>query len=353
MRSLLLAGAAGLLCSGESLATDYGRTRGLRVATEAEVDLETVAFEMTIDGEPAERPGGGGAPSSALTRKTVLVDQVMEGQGAIPKKVRRSFETIEEASEMTFGDETRESEREGPLQGLTVEMTRDEAGAVSVEVVEGQEPDDEKLLEGLELTLALDALLPEGEVELGASWELEDAAVRRALSGALDARLFPEAQPEEGAGGERGQGRRGGPGGRGGAARLIALVEWKGKATLAEASAEHEGEPCAVLELELEAEGDVPEPRGGGGGGRGFALGADASKAPACERAELEGTVSVRLEGKLYFSLARRAPVRLELEGELSSDSTTERQREERTIRIHSAQKGQIRIHVDITEEGS
>jgi hypothetical protein len=232
-----------------------------------------------------------------------------------------------------------------------IELTVDEEGTPSAEIVEGSAPEDETLLEGHALTLALDALLPEGSVEEDASWELDDAAVKRALSLALDAKLFPEPKREEpsgGGGGERGQGRRG-FGRRGSsAARLLSGVEWTGKATLVSAATDHEGESCAQVKLELKAEGEIPEPPERGGGGRGFALELGALAGTAA----LEGTIQVELEGELFISLARRAPVALELSGQIDTENHTEREgRDGAIIESHSTQSGELSLAVVVTEE--
>ncbi len=342
MRPLTLALAAGLLCTGQTLATDYGRERTLRVASEAKFGLETVSFEMKVDGEPVERPDGGpGEMSSELTRKAVLVDHVLEGEGSRPKKVRRTFETLAETSAQTFGEESRDDSREGPLQGLVLELSVDEEGHATAELIEGQSPDDGSLLEGHELALGLDALLPSEEVEAGASWELDVEAVKRALSTVLDARLFPEPEPSQEGGGGRGGRRRGM---RGGMSRLLASIQWEGRSTLVELAEERDGETCALVEIELEGQGDMPEPRFRGAGGRSYPPEPFPSGLPG-------GTITVRLEGKFFFSTARRAPVALELEGEVTADSTFEGERDGHSFSSHSTQEGDVSVTITVAEE--
>ena len=217
--------------------------------------------------------------------------------------------------------------------------------------MEGTKPDDDALLEGHELALALDALLPPGEVEVGATWELEDAAVQRAFATALDKKLFAEPPPEESSGGERGSERgsgRGGPG-RGGPGRSLGLVVWKGTAKLEALDAEHEGASCARITIVVEGSGDVPEPPSRGQGGRGFAL--LAAPIPALE-GTIEGTIEAELEGELLFSLEDARPLLLKLEGELRIENRFEREREGRRFSMHSEQAGDVSLTVQV-EEGA
>jgi hypothetical protein len=309
---------------GPDLVTDYGRVRTLRTTTELELRIETVSMEMRIDDEPAEERGPGGS-SSSLARRAVLVDQVLEGGAGEPAHVKRTFEALHDEFSFSFGEEERSDERDYPLQGVTLELTLDEDGTPRCELVEGTKPDDEALLEGHELALALDAFLPPNAVELGAAWELDDEAVRRAFALALDRRLFAEPPPDEGSRGERG----GRGSGRGGPGRSLGLCTWKGKAVLEALDAEHEGRPCARIALELEGSGDLPEPPSRGPGGRGFAF--TTALAPA-----LEGTVEVQLEGELLFSPELARPLALELEGEVQIESRFEREREGRRFSMHS-----------------
>ncbi len=345
MTLLALAISAVIFPAGQGLSTDYGRERSLRIVSEAKLELETTAFEMTVDGEPADRKGGGpGDMAFEASRRTVLVDQILSGEGARPHKVRRTFETLAEKSALFFGEEARDDEREGPLQGLVLELTQDGEGAPKVEVVQGNAPEDPALLEGHALFLALDALLPSSEVAVDSSWELDDGSVKRALALALDPLLFPERKPEEG---ERGPGLRG-SGMRGGSPmRYLANVQWKGKATLIETGADKEGgEPCARIQIELEGTGDLPESPWRRGPERGFRFEPGGSALPATA----EGTVDVRLAGSLLVSTVRRIPVSLELTGEMTTENEFERERDGRMFSMHHTQSGPVSFAVTVEE---
>lgn len=347
MKTLLVATLAGLGTGGHTLATDYGRERTLHTTSELELDMETTLFEMKIDGKPPEEDRGPrGGSSSSLVRKCALSDRILEGAPGAPGRVKRTFETLHDESKFSFGEEERSDERDYPLQGVTLELTRDEKGGVLAELVDGPKPEDDGLLEDHALELALDAFLPEGAVELDASWELDDAAVKRGLATALDAKLFADPPPDEGGG------RRGGPdgerrgSGRGGAARSLAHVEWQGKAKLTALDDEHDGIPCARIELELEGEGELPVPsfRGPPRGG---------AFDPTPPATVLDASVKARLEGALLFSLENGRPVALELDGELSTDMSSEHERDGHTFSMHSVQSGRLTLTMTTEESGS
>jgi hypothetical protein len=351
MRHLFLAGAVGLcLATGAStdLSTDYARVRTLRTTSELELDLETTLMEMTVDDQPVEDQGPGGGSSSSLVRKCVRVDEFLEAAEGAPSRVKRTFEVLHDNSSFSFGEDERTDERDYPLQGVTLELVHDAEGT-RIELVDGPKPDDAALLEGHELALGLDGLLPEGSVELEASWELEHEALQRALSTAIDAKLFAEGPPPErtrGGEGERGGGGRGPGRGRGGAGRNLGLLQWEGKAKLVALEEEHAGLPCARIELELEGKGDLPEMGGRGGQRGGFFLEpGGAGSAPATA---FGGTISAKLTGSLFVSLAERRPVALVLDGELQTENRFEREREGQRFSSHSVQSGRLTLNVKI-----
>ena len=184
----------------------------------------------------------------------------------------------------------------------------------------------------------LDALLPGGEVEVDATWDLDDAAERRVLRLDVQAGMYSPPAPEEG--GAEGRPRRGNM--LGGELRLLRGIEWKGKAKFA-AREDVDGKPCARIELEIEGAGEVADPERTSGGGRMFD--------PLPARA-LASTVQVKLEGTLEVSLADKRPAKLELEGPISIESSREREREGRTIKIETKSEGTLTHHVSVGAEG-
>lgn len=325
-----------------ALTTEYKTERALRFEIETDLKLETTTMEVERDGE--RQDGMSGGASSHASRKEVHVDTVVEAKDGQPMKVRRTFESVGGRTEAVFGENSRETDLESPLEGVTLEIVRKEDETEST-AVEGGSP-DEKALEGHRTDLFLDALLPdgpEGNVKVDDMWELDSEKIRRALRLDLSAALFPPPPPPEG-GGEEGGGRRRGM--RGGAdAGLLTRAEWKGTAKLVSMDHDVDGTVCAEIELKLEASGDLPEPeRGGGRGERAYSPAAIVLPAAT-------STYQIDLEGKLYFAVKERRPVSLDLEGSAKVERDSEMKRGESTIRIHSIQEGSVKFLVKVTEE--
>jgi hypothetical protein len=345
--SILLIGTA--LLAGHDVSTDYARERTLRIESETTITLETTSFEMLVDGEPMDRPFGGGGMAYQETRNVVLLDQHLESEEGRPTKVRRTFETIDAETSVTFGEDDNDSSSQGPLAGVVLELTVDEDGEVSGELVDGDAPDDEELLEGHVLELCLDTLLPDDEVDADETWELDAEAVRQALSLALGPKLFPtpEREPVEagagrGEGGRRGRGRRGGA-----AARFLQDAEWQGQATLLATDEEYDDEACTVIGLELEASGELPESGFGGGRRRERGFGLE----PAIRLPVVESNFEVELEGRLVFSNASMRPVRFELKGTIATERSNEFDRQGQTMSMNTAQAGTFEQVITLSEE--
>ncbi len=325
----ILARALGLsiLAPAGDLSTRYAAEHALKVETETTLKMETTAMEMLRDGEPVEGRGNFGGGGSTERRKSVHVDRFLECADGQPSRLRRSFEAVEGEIEADFGGETRSSSIDSPFSGLTLELSREEQGEVAVEVVDGSAPDEEALA-GQALELALDALLPPGDVDAGESWALDKSAVLRALALDVGAGMFPRPQDERPEG--RGGGGRGGRGGmRGGStAQMLSGATWGGRATLKEGLEDQGGTSCALIEIELEAERDLSDGEG------------------------TSGSFEAKLQGRLYFAVDARRPVLLELEGSLSSEIDSQREREGSRIEMHRESEGSLAYRVSVTETG-
>ena len=342
------------LIGGQLLTTDYTRDQALRIEVESSFSMETVDFSMEVDGEPQESRWGGGM-NSTESRRIVMIDTVLEHDDGTPTRIRREFEELSADSIRQMGDREFESERECPLNEVVLELSLD-GGDVTAEVIEGSEPDNEAVLEGHQLTLALDALLPEEEVEAGDSWKMEGDAMLRAVGFDVEAALFPpptrDAEGGDGEGGRGGRGR-GMRGGGADAARFFQNGDWTVEATLEADTEDWQGVTCHVIKLEVEGEGELPERergdrggRGGGGGGGGAAMLASAPIAP-------ENSYEVELEGVLYFSVEGGCPVHFEVEGSVATESVTERSRGESSMVMTSSKEGQFKYSVDVTRVAS
>ena len=335
---LVLAGA-GLFAAGQSLDTDYAQERAFRIETETVISMETTHFEVERDGEPMNFGGGGGGGTEE-SMTSVVIDTVLEHEGGKPMRVQRVFEELAADLSMSMRGETMDMESDCPLSGCSLEITVDEDGETSAEIVDGDEPDDDTMLEGHHAALALDALLPSEDVEEGDSWTLEPQAVRRALGVDLRRKLFPRPRPEGGGGGgeERGRGgRRGGRSRAGGGGSVFALAEWEGEATLSSMEDEYDDMPCALIELTFSAAGDMPEPepRERGEGRRG--------RMPVMTRAAaplFESGYEIEIKGRLYVSLEENRPVAAEFEGSMLTDQRTERERGESVMVMSMTREG-------------
>ncbi|MCE9594618.1 MAG: hypothetical protein K8S98_10520 [Planctomycetes bacterium] len=331
--------AALLAVGGTRLSTHYTAEHSVKVTVESKFSMETTKFDMTRDGEPVE--GFGGGSSSETTRKVVHVDKWTAAEDGKPTKVERTFEALENKSVMRFGEDERESSVDSPLAGVTLELSADKEGRVEAKVKEGKEPSHSEALEHHRLELALDALLPGEAKEAGAKWELDKDAVRRMLLADVTPSLFPPPEQADDGGGQgggrRGRGMRGG-----GSGRLFDTAEWTGKATYT-GDEEHDGVQCAVIELAIEAEGEMPEPPPRARrGGDAFGIESAATFAPKYE---------IKLEGKLYFSLADKRPAGLTLEGTAKIETNDDREgRDGGTMHISSTQEGKFEQKVTIAK---
>ncbi len=347
--SLLLAPAFLLPGGAPTLSTEYKTDRALKMEIESTVKMETTSMEMSRDGEPVNGGGGGGG-ASEMRHKEVHVDKVLAVKDGKPTKVRRSFETLSGKMSFTMGGEPQDREIESPIEGVTLEIKRDEDGKVDVGAVEGKSP-DEKSLEHHVPENFLDGLLPEGDKKVDATWDLDSEAIKRALR--LDVRegLYPRPErPEGGAGGEGGgggRGRRGGMRGGGGNMGFLTNAEWHGKAKLVATDKDVDGKPCAVIDLKLEASGDMPEPEmGGGRRGRMFDPETGALSAA-------KSTYDVTLEGKFVFSTQAKRPVSLDLDGTAKTDVDREMKREDSTMKFHIVMEGTVAYKVAVSEESA
>ncbi|MCP3914290.1 MAG: hypothetical protein GY711_01905 [bacterium] len=345
MKRHLLPAALLLALPAHDLSTDYTKTRTLRVESTMEVEMEVTDFSMTLNGEPRE--GRGGGMTTKTTNQSVHLDTFLAHADGAPTHVKRSFESLAGATEMSFGEDGRTIEMDSPLDGSTLELKVDDDGDLKISAIEGS-PDDE-LLEGHEPTLDLDGLLPEGEVEVGAQWEVEGDAIARALGLKLERVLFRPAPREDDGEGQRGRGR--GRGMRGFApaiGRLLGAAEWESELKVTADDEDVDGVTCAVIEVELEASGELPERERQGGRRRDddrFRLAADAVEGL------VEGTFEVTLEGKLLVAVEGRYPVSLELEGTMTTEEHSESSRGDRTVVRDISREYTIQRNIQIQEE--
>lgn len=332
-----------LIAGGTALQTDYTKPRSLRIESELTMSNEIVEMSMERDGEPVDMPGVGGGSETTYTM--VLVDELIESKDNTPKKLKRHFEKVGGKMSMSMGDQSNESEIESPFEGAVVVM--DASGEeIKFEFESGSEPDHEEALKNHALTLAIDGLLPDGEVEKDATWDLEKDDIIAALGLNMTRTYFPPPQREGGGGGG---GEGGGGRGRGmrGMGRMgsgpLGQADWEGKAKLISLDEELDGEKVAKIEIKIEAKGSIEDQQGGGGGRRQRMLEPNAALP--------ETTYSAEGEGFLYYSVAEKRPVKLELEGKNTTETNREMTRQESTMKMHSKSEGKFSIKLSISKE--
>ena len=331
------------LAGGATLTTDYSKDRALKVDYEYQLALETTEMSMERDGQPVEGRGGGAGMKMDTTWHVVSVDEVQAHEGKKPTKVKRTFEKVGGEANMAFGENENTTQLESPFEGATLQLSGDDED-VKVEFLDGKKPDHEGALVGHKLGLALDALLPEKEVDKDAHWDLDSAQIKRALGLDLRKALYPPPPAPENAGGGGGGGRRGGMrGGRGGGS-IPADAEWTGKAKLVSLDEEVDGLKCAKIELEIGTHGELPDqPMGGGGRGR--------MLEPESALPLFAGNYSVEAKGELYVALEGKRPVKLELEGTVENVRDTERKTDQGSFKSHSKMQGKLKVKVGVTEQ--
>jgi hypothetical protein len=341
MKPLYLTVLALGLGAGESLRTDYGRDRSLTVSVVSSSQTEVTRNEMLRDGEPVEGRGGFGGGGSSSERSYSYTDTVLAVKDGAPTKVKRAFGDVGGTATRPGRDGDVEQELESAFSGaiVVIDATGEET---KIEVVEGELTDEQ--VAGLVPTLALDRLLPDGEVEAGKSWELSGEDFLAAVGDGFERQLFRRPMPAEGGEGRgpggRGQGGRG-MGGMGGGLSVLAQGEWDAKATLADETEEVDGVTVQVIELEAEVTGELPEPAmGGGRRGRAFGL-AEVPRA---------NTFEAKLEGRLLWSKAEARPVRLELKGKVTTETHTEREIPDGgSFEMHREQETNVEMTVEVT----
>jgi len=330
------------LVANEELATAYDSGTSYRVARETRISMETTEFSFERDGEPMDRGGFGGGGGTESSKTIVILDQVVEALDGHPAEVHRTFEQVEGTASMFGNDMTLDS----PLAGKTLELTL-EGDEVVVELADGESVDDDALLEGHRLTLALDALLPEESIAAGDTWEIEGEALLHALGLDVEQKLFERPEPPEFGGGRGGGGGRGrGRGGRGGSdsSTLFAQAEWDVTATLLERTEELAGEECLVISIEAEGSGEVEAPARRGGS-REFAPRTGSSNSRPMRGTEF----TIELEGELFFSSRASRPVQLEVEAEIEVRTDNEFQRGDSVMRMKRTQEGTLEQTVTVT----
>ncbi|HKX46568.1 MAG TPA: hypothetical protein VJP77_07685, partial [Planctomycetota bacterium] len=175
-----------------------GTTLAKTFSSTSEMALDSM--DMLMNGEPSPFPMEMDMTMTSETEVEVVDQYVGMGDGR-PSKLERTFENIASnnssaISNPMMGDMDIDLAAHSDLQGLKVVFTWDaEAGAYSPSFPEGVEADAE-LLEDLNEDMDLRALLPEGDVALDASWEVDPQALVGVLAPGGNLKLVPEESEE-------------------------------------------------------------------------------------------------------------------------------------------------------------
>jgi hypothetical protein len=244
MKPFLPAAAVVAALVSAGTGTDYTAKRALAMVAHTSLEMESTT-RMEVDGQPIDRAGGdGGSLEERTVEQTYKV--LAHAEGA-PTKVRRAFGTVTRKTTTNMGERSFDGGGDGPLNDVTLELTLDEDGDVITAVVDGSDPAQESALNGHRLTLAFDGLLPLDDVAADATWDLESAAILRALGLDLEDAYFPIPPTDDT--GDLAQ-PRGSRGARGSALRGLAGCTWKGEATF-KGETEHDGIACLEFAVEL------------------------------------------------------------------------------------------------------
>jgi len=174
---LALLAAFGPRADKLAFAPEAGATLTKTFELESELALESMNLE--VDGQQIDPSmmGGDITGSVKITRSLTLLDEYVAIADGRPTKLRRNYEALEGLVSMegSAGGESgsEQTEMESDLVGATVMWTWNPATSAYDRSFEGSAKPDAERLENLREDTDLRALLPAGEVEVGASWEVD------------------------------------------------------------------------------------------------------------------------------------------------------------------------------------
>ncbi len=156
--------------------------------------MRMTEFKIEANGEEHQPED---VPELQISGKShfVVRDELLEVEDGDLRKLRRSYETLEDSRSFTGPAGENESERESELDGETVVFTWDEAAGEWKATAEDEELDAD-LLDELRVDLSLAELLPPDEVEEDASWTLPGSAAALLLQPLGELGLRAEQEPE-------------------------------------------------------------------------------------------------------------------------------------------------------------
>lgn len=254
-------------------------------------DMDLEELSITFDGESIS-PGGDVSIEQDDRQRIEFVDTYRSVKDGRALELVRRFETLEAESTTDTtspeGNDLTEQEKSSELEGREVLFRWDaDAEEYAAEFVE--EGGDAELLEDLEQDADLAGLLPTGDVEVGATWKVGVAEVRKLLSPGGDLAFVDEDGEDEDDGGLAEQFEENLTG------ELTAT--WKGTSDV-------DGREVAVVELEGEFD-------------------TSAELEDAGEGASGAATMTLTLEGELAWDVARGHARSIRLSGPCTVEFTS------------------------------
>lgn len=251
--------------------------RGTRTATKRLVEAKMTVNDQELPPD-AWNPSN---PDEDQSRTIIYRDVVGEVADGRPLAISREF--VELSNKETKDGET--SEESGALEGLTLELSRDDDEVVAKIAGDSDHDIHEGYLADHFLESPIAAILPEDEVDPGESWEPDSDALQQFLYPRGASYFDPESDDSFGK-------------------AIREYGEFSGHVTYNEMS-DLNGEKCFILEVNAELEADVselPEQLRGSGPG------------------EAEGNIQVEGEfsAKIWISVESKFPVRIEGESEMN-----------------------------------
>jgi len=204
--AVLLIAPALLASTARNTEVGFGPSAGTAISMTFENEMEISLDEMTMLMSGQEMDGGGMSMDTTASTRLSVTDVYAEVGDGRPTKLVRTFDEIGAQTAMTgshpmMGEMSQESEGTSELEGLSVVFTWDaDEEEYSVAFADDSSGDDE-LLEGLEEALDMRAVLPDGEVAEGDSWEVDPQVIRTLLAPGGSTKVELESDGEGGMGG--------------------------------------------------------------------------------------------------------------------------------------------------------
>ena len=172
-------------------------------STDGEMSLDDMT--MVQNGQEIDASMMGMEMSATSTYTVTVTDEYMAVADGRPTKFVRTFDEISTSSAVStanamMGESNMEIDGSSELEGVRVQFTwDDDAGEYTASFPEGEDGDEE-LLEGLDASMDMIAMLPEGEVSEGDTWSVDAQALRAIFAPGGAVKIEMEMPEEDGMG---------------------------------------------------------------------------------------------------------------------------------------------------------